>query len=619
MPLYSVPEGYYLDEASGLYYQVNHYQGQDHRLYQQVIWFNTMTGEYTQNNYEIPSANGEIPDGKEQIATEQAVIEEQKKRKGWMIWALILIVATGVAIWYFKPYEHWMNDKKEPEKMIAQKEDHKTECALTVEPMDDHAAIIRLTVPNLMYSYESFLPEEKENIMTYRWAVEFDQYAVAVTHVNHEKTKGKMYSIKEMQNSIWEIQGNESHTIGNMDSMKLDGKTFVWSIHMEDVDFSKLDKFTVDIKIPGFSYHKVMKVNQVIKSSKTADNPVEGSDNKGNAVSYPHANLYYMLADSDDQYIYMIHQRDSYWKFQMEGARGSIYRMKKDGSSENMEKIICSQSNPESISSLAVDKNYIYYAVNLMRSENGQDRYGFFRVNKKGGEAEFLFENEFSYIREYEGMIYFVFPEQALIGILNPKDKKIEYKKIDVTQIADIMSGGSKSEYHCFTPFSVDDGKVYFGGYFEQTYFYNTYQLSSNKLTTIKSGLFDMISENDEGRVMVYGLNPIFIQGESLMNPDANGYLSITKSKYSCFKEPHSSQYLIVQFDPQNAEKSISEAKSMAINSSGDAYGVSGDWLLFSDQFVLLKDGVIYKQKSPDRVEDVSNRWNIDDVMKKHM
>lgn len=612
---YVAPEGYFLDEASGLYYQVNDYQGQDGKFYQQVIWFNCSTGEYTQTNYEMPPAKASSPDEGE-ITKEDDKEGKGKKSKKWMIWTLLLLIAIGVAVWYFKPYEQWFNDKKKTEHTTNGTTKNEVECKLTVEPTEDHSAIIRLTVPNLMYSYDSYLEKEKEGIMTYRWAVEFDQYAVAVTHVNHEKTKGKMYSIKEMQNSIWEIQGDESRTIGQLDAMKLDGKTFEWSIHMEDMDFSKLKNYTIDIKIPGFSYHKTFKASQVLTTASVSKVDTQNENSVTKPTPFPHANLYYMLADSDDQFIYTIHQRDPHWKFQMEGARGDIYRVKKDGSEEAMEKII---SCNESISAIAIEGNYIYYATSLMRSENGQDRYGFFRVPKKGGNAEFLFENEFSYIRAYDGKIYFVFPEQCLIGILNPKDRSIDYKTIDVTQIADIMSGGSKSNFHCFTPFSVYEGKLYFGGYFEQNYFYNSYDLNTGSLASIQKESFDMVSETDEGRVMIYGLNPIFIQNKSLINPDANGFLAITDHFFSCYKDSNLNKYAAFQLDPSDATSSFKDITNISINSSGDAYGVVGDWILFPDQLLLMKDQAIKKTISPDQVRDLSNYWNVEEALKDHM
>ena len=613
---YVAPEGYFLDEASGLYYQVNDYQGQDGKSYQQVIWFNSITGEYTQANYESPSAEG--VSAEETFVSDSQMTDEpqNKKSKKWIIWLVLLLIATGVAIWYFKPYEQWMKDKKKTENTTNVTKKTNVDCKLTVEPTEDHSAIIRLTVPNLMYSYDSFIEEEKESIMTYRWAVEFDQYAVAVTHFNQEKTKGKMYSIKEMQNSIWEIHENESRTIGDLNAMKLDGKTFVWSIHMEDMDFSKLKNYTVDIKIPGFSYHKTFKASQVITGKSTTKTETQNVKSVTKSTPFPHANLYYMLADSDDQFIYTIHQRDPHWKFQMEGARGDIYRVNKDGSYDGMEKII---NFNESISAIAVEGNYIYYATSLMKSENGQDRYGFFRVPKKGGSAEFLFENEFSYIRAYDGKLYFVFPEQSLIGILNPKDRSIDYKAIDVTQIADIMSGGSKSNFHCFTPFSVYDGKLYFGGYFEQTCFYNSYDLNSGGLASIRKDSFDMLSETDEGRVMIYGLNPIFIENQSLINPDANGFLAITDHYFSCYKDSNLNKYAAFQLNPNDATSSFKDITNISITSSGDAYGVVGDWILFPDQLLLMKDQAVKKTISPDRVRDLSNYWNVEEALKEHM
>ena len=54
MQVFRAPEGYQLDPASGLYYRETQIPGPDGQMVRHIVWFNTETGEYTQQSYYQP-------------------------------------------------------------------------------------------------------------------------------------------------------------------------------------------------------------------------------------------------------------------------------------------------------------------------------------------------------------------------------------------------------------------------------------------------------------------------------------------------------------------------------------------------------------------------------------
>ena len=53
MQNYMIPEGFYLDQGSGLYYKVDEVIDELGNKVQWVTWFNDETGEYTQYSYPV--------------------------------------------------------------------------------------------------------------------------------------------------------------------------------------------------------------------------------------------------------------------------------------------------------------------------------------------------------------------------------------------------------------------------------------------------------------------------------------------------------------------------------------------------------------------------------------
>jgi len=399
--------------------------------------------------------------------------------------------------------------------------------------------------------------------------------------------------------------------------MVLEGDTLIWDVEIDDFDFADVDQYTVSVQTPEINYKKTLDKSKIIANMDENKEVIAQAE----ATPFPHASLYYMLSDVDDEYIYTIHQSDPMWKYSMEGIKGDIYRIKKDGSKSQMEKIIALSSQPESIASIAVAGKYIYYSVSLNKNLNGVDLYGFYRIPKTGGTAEFLFEEEFSFMRAYQDKIHFLFREKKNLAVLDCKTKKLDYLTLDTEKVlAEMLGAGWQNKGYLFTPFSVYQNKVYYGGYLEEDtkrdYFYVSYDLKEGTTTKLKQDVFDMVTETDEGRVLTYGLNPVFMYGETLENPDPNAYLGVTKDGLGCYKNSQIMSYAFMQLDPEKMSLQYQDVKGLEIASTMDAYSVVDNWLFFPEQAIFIKDQVIVASISPSNSSDLTSKWKIDDAYK---
>lgn len=330
---------------------------------------------------------------------------------------------------------------------------------------------------------------------------------------------------------------------------------------------------------------------------------------------FGHAILFYMLADEDEDYVYALHQDYVNWKYSMEGIYGDLYRIPKNEKDAVPEKILDIAGPEDEITAFAVLGENIYFAINLHHTESGVDQFAYYKIPKTGGTAEYLFTDEGSFIRSYKGKVYFLFRERNQLCSYDPSTDNRHYEALDLSTLYDVMSGGARSEFTLFMPFSIYDGCVYLGGMFDYKYYYGKYNLESKKIMPIINGDLSFALESDEGGVAIYGVNPILEEDNgNVINSDPNGILAKTNEDIFVTFKTINNKYSFERFYFEKNGFRKEPLPSINFQNDTFAYGAVGDWILFNDMGICIKSERIDRTISFKNFKDSTSNWNLDAV-----
>ncbi len=650
---HSVPDGFTLDQASGLYFSAIIKTSDEGGKSDFVIWYDLQTDEYAQVEYPKPPK-----------ATPAKTRSKRDTKLPQMIGCICLLLAIGGAIWHFKPFANislpsikqnfGASEAQSTDVAVDNQQDNPADASksdalagkdaenasrqdaqsntssandltnraskLMVDIIDPQTATIKLTVDDIQSEYPSYNPDQPEDQMIYNWEVAFDKYAVSVCRFNNKNYDGQAIALNHMQNSLWLRESNGHFTVlTNLPEANVEDKTIVWNVHVpaEDFDFNKVENFEVNVLMPNADYTEVFSAES-LRADSTAEiiNQAAGVSRTSSQAgsNFGHASLFHVLAAEDDAYVYTLHQSDPNWKFSMEGIKGAIYRIPK-GSVGSAEKIIDPNGNESSVASLAVLGDDLYFAVDLGKVKSGVSQYGYFKIPKSGGEAEHLFTDELSYMQSYGDKIYFLFRESMKIGHYDPQDKALKYEAIDTAKLVDPKLGGAKSEFSLFMPFSIYNDELYFGGLFDVQYHYYRLNLGSREVVKVESGDMSFIKSSDEGAAAIYGMNPVYEGDSILYNPDPNGFLARTTDNSLIVHDTASNVYATLKFDPINPMNpdNVLDLK-MANKTSG--YGATGNWILYNDTAVLIESGTVRSSVPLTKPNNATDKWKMELVQK---
>ena len=299
---------------------------------------------------------------------------------------------------------------------------------------------------------------------------------------------------------------------------------------------------------------------------------------------YAACNVMTQLADEDDQYVYAIRVTNGKWMYDAGIPCGDIVRFSKTGG--EAEKIIESM---DGIYSIAVMGDYIYYSYNY----GGE--YTYCRKNKNGGEEEELFQEDYSLMQAYEGKIYLFFAENGRqdIGIFDPTTSEM---KIQPTDYALTMATGigAKQSVKAFSPFSIMNGSLYYGGWGDYTICYGKYNFESGQTQIFSTtGAYELVDAGyaDYGFSYVdrFGYSPFFINDNCKIDIwNQNIVTALLKNRLLVSECDYDTQFFMVNDDGSMNE--IFNVDASLPVCADDVYmcGVSENWLIYNDRAVEL-------------------------------
>lgn len=179
------------------------------------------------------------------------------------------------------------------------------------------------------------------------------------------------------------------------------------------------------------------------------------STGSGQWYDFPHSSRFYMRVQEDEQHIYMLQPTlDDYY-------RGNLYRMDKDGS--NIQKINRFANGSYELTGFTLLDDMIYFGISVDPGDFG-GRSAYYRVPKSGGNAEFLFIQEASYMQSYEGSIYLMFPTQLSLGVYTPGSDRLP-RLIQLVDWEESELGAPPA--YLSGSFGLYDGWLYYGDSWE--------------------------------------------------------------------------------------------------------------------------------------------------------
>ncbi|WP_156900554.1 hypothetical protein [Anaerovorax odorimutans] len=638
---YLPPEGFQLDGGSGLYYSIYTYDDELGNTVDFVTWFDTQTGEYAQveyliKDYQYTEQSLPIPEEitvKEDFNEEEFNKEDNRSTKPQkQILALcVLIVAIVIGItWHYGIFDNinfpFIGHEKETDKEVM-KSAETCDCSLQVQIISPEEAVIKLEVPNMKSNYPAYDSSRDDGDMICDWEVLFGEYSVALNSFNEKSEKGEKVKPEEMQSYLWQYEKNgDASTIAELDETNIEGNVIEWTVDMpiEDFDFNNIKKYKVQIMNNGNITSSVFNSEDVVNTKKILTS------------SFSHTSLYSLLADEDEDYIYTINQSEPYlftqgdeemktyeyieqqtdpnWRPSTYNIGGEIYRIKKNDKNAVPEKIISLGDDIKTASSIAVIGNYIYFSSKI---NNDTNQYAYFKAPKKGGEVEHIFDEDEAFMRGYEGDLYLLFSDRNEYGCFNTKKEEMKYVNIDTTKLCDVLSGGAKSEFHMFKPFSICDDEMYLGGSYDYIAYYSRINLADGNISRVgKFSLLD-IDSSDEDFVSAYGVNPIYYNNHFIVNEDLNAFLCRISEDLIAVDKSNNGAGLVFKSIKTNGDKlDINQVFDMKLSDNSKPYAAVGNWILLNDKAICIESQKIKKTIWFKDEKDKTKKWNLEQVEK---
>ena len=299
---------------------------------------------------------------------------------------------------------------------------------------------------------------------------------------------------------------------------------------------------------------------------------------------YAACNIMTQLADEDEQYVYAIRVTNGTWMYESGIPCGDIVRFPKTGG--EAEKIIESM---DGIYSIAVMGDDIYYSINC----GGE--YTYCRKNKNGGEEEQLFHEGYSLMQAYEGKIYLFFAENGRqdIGIFDPATSEMSIQSTDYALTMATGIGG-KQFVEAFSPFSVYNGSLYYGGWGDYTICYGKYdfETSQTQILSTTEG-YELMDAGYADYAFTYidrfGYSPFFMNDNCRIDIwNQNLTTALLKNRLLVSECDYDYQFYMV--NDNGSMNEIFDVKENLPVWAEDVYmcGVSENWLIYNDRAVEL-------------------------------
>ena len=305
---------------------------------------------------------------------------------------------------------------------------------------------------------------------------------------------------------------------------------------------------------------------------------------------YPTCNVMTQMADEDDQFVYAIRVDIGGWMFNSGIPSGHIIRFPKQGGEPEL--VVEAM---DGIYSIAVMGDYIYYSINY----GGEFTYC--RRNKNGGEEEQLFNESYSLLQAYEGKIYLFFTDNGRqdIGIFDPETLDLTYCSTDYALTAATGIGGKQS-VKAFSPFSIYNGCLYYGGWGDYTICYGKYNFENGQTQIFSTAeAYDIMDAGYADYVFSYidnfGYSPYFINDSTYIDIwNQNLTTVLLQNRLLVSQYDYDTMYYIV--DNTGSQREYYDIKAVLPVYAEDIFmsGVSENWIIYNDRAVQLStDGIV--------------------------
>ncbi len=634
------PEGYIHDPKSDLFFQSQMGIDENGKQMEFVIWFDSKTGEYAQVGYPV---SAELKKG--QKTREQSVkrhiktIKENRESQLPRFIALlifVLLMVLAVLIWKMKWYEklpfYKAKENASEVETVADTETLSNKETLTkknnvgytlaVNLIDSDTAIIRLTVPEIKNSYPAHVDGYEDNVILCDWGVNFQNYRVSYSDLQEHVEEDTEILTSEMMGALWKLE-NDSRSLVEGAELKTHVGTnaILWEVTLPEnagIDFSTITEYTVNIQVHSediteeivFSAKEVITTEDLyhgfesekIEETEEKNGTVE-TDYKLGWPDFPHVSEFYMLADEDENYMYMLQQDNPEWKQSGYLPTGEIYRLDKNVDSPQMEKIIALEGYVNAISAFTLMDEYIYYAVNYDNM-----LFGYFRIPKEGGESEFLFTSGYGNMQTYEGKIYILLRDTKELRIYDPQEGSQETILVNTDGLFDFQNAGAKSEIGLFSPFSIYQGYLYYGGIMDQNYYYGKMDLENQTVTSLASGFMEDLEFDDSGLNQVYGVSPFFVNDEIFTTGYGNNFNVRLGNDLIAYETGY--EYMFQHIAQENNEIILEEMLDVSINTDIKAYAALENYILFYDKAVSIDNQTVGAEISLVNRVDLTEKWD---------
>lgn len=233
----SIPAGFLLDEATGLYYRADNTAAG-----WSVTWFDSGANKYFQDDFACQSPAPQPPQGAASNGAKQNMpAKKGKKKKGLIIFIILLVLAlaAGFAIWYFKLYEYLpvfggSSSSSAPQSTPAPQSTHVPKSApasskpkeremreisppedleLIVKPTSKTSAFFEVYGVEFKDYYPAYAPDVKENDVLYSWQFQIQgekTYTYIIDYFYEGAKEGETISIEDMNFGIYRRDGNRT-------------------------------------------------------------------------------------------------------------------------------------------------------------------------------------------------------------------------------------------------------------------------------------------------------------------------------------------------------------------------------------------------------------------------
>ena len=306
--------------------------------------------------------------------------------------------------------------------------------------------------------------------------------------------------------------------------------------------------------------------------------------------NYATCNYVTQLADEDEQFVYAIRVDMGGWMYNGGLPSGNMIRFPKTGGEPEL-----FAEAMDGIYSIAVMGDYVYYSVNY-----GGD-YTYCRKNKNTGEEEQLFNEDYSLLQAYDGKIYLFFAENGRqdIGIYDPITAELSLQTTDYALTMATGIGGKQS-VKAFSPFSIYNGCLYYGGWGDYTICYGKYDFSNGQTqilsTTDASDLIDAgYSEYMFDYIDRFGYCPNFINDYCEINAwDVCIMSALLENGLFFYECDYDTQFFTVDGNGYKTEYFAFNDKVPCLAEEVYLNGVSQNWVIYNDRALQIDlEGIV--------------------------